>query len=446
MTLPDTHQTPNNAKYRGSTVNAAQQSSNERQPMQPSASHADNNPEAFQHPPVRLTVAGTPAQEHPSSQTIFLRNLPAHSYILPSVPLNFTMVEIIVFLPNLFKNKAIATRFSNNQISAPIHFAILDEHRNLGLPTEYEKDKARKTIADGYRRTMRTMDSTWTKAAHIVPPGWDSNSLAMGGFVPDEAVRRGYTGTTSIPFRDLIIGVKKLPEGTDAGDLTRAVIFTLHQPEVYLYPDDLPEILNYIGRTCVTTAHTDSAVVRRYTEMKQKADHQKRYPTQLWSVQAGTQPSVVNMPLAPQKFIPIAPKPSQNQTLSCQVQAPADMVYEIDKPFALPDTEMAAAYQMVKMAPTSKANTPSAEMDDLLRPHLTQTADRMLNPPTAPAYAPHHLLRDCIEGRNAFDSSDLARAACFAQQADQLDTHWRVEDVNMLVQLLNEARPNREDA
>ncbi|KAJ4321620.1 hypothetical protein N0V94_002819 [Neodidymelliopsis sp. IMI 364377] len=446
LALPDTQQTPNNAKDGGSTINTAQQSSYGLQPIRPSALHAGNESTAFQHPPVRLIVAGTPAQEHPSSQTIFLRNLPAHSYILPSAPLSFTMVEIIVFLPNLFKNRAIASRFSNNQISAPIHFAILDEHRNLGLPTEHEKDKARKTIADRYRRTMRTMNSTWTKATHIVPPGWDTNSLAMGGFVPDEAARLGYTGAVSIPFRDLIAGVKKLPEGTDAGDLTRTVIFALHQPEVYLYPNDLPAILDYIGRTYITTAHTDPAVIRRYTEMKQRADHQKKYPAQPWGTQAGTQPSVVNVPPPPQKFITIAPKPSLDQRLSCQLQASADMVYEVDKLFTLPDNEMAVAYQMVRLAPASEANTPGEEMDDLLRPHLTHTVDYMPKPPKPPAYAQHHLLRDCIEGRNAFDSSDLARAARLAQQPDQLGTQWRVEDVNMLVQLLNETQLTREDS
>ncbi|KAJ4350861.1 hypothetical protein N0V95_004360 [Ascochyta clinopodiicola] len=442
------------------------------------------NSGAFQHLPVRRTLSGAPAQEHPNAYTIFLRDLPAHCYILPSVPLNFTLVELIVLLPNWFKNKAVAARFMNNNLTAAVHFMILEEHRHLQFDTEKDREKARKTIADEYRRTMRKMFPSWTKAGHTIPPGWVPNSLVMDGFVPDDVQMHGYRRPSSIPFRDLAMGVKKVPEGNDAGDLTCALQFALQRPEVYMFPEDLPVILDYIGLSKITTAHTDMVIVRRYDEMKRKDDHAKKYSSRhhgprptpdeliarlsprepfereelhamMQALRQDGHPAPAN-PLeayeqpfqSPQSEINVARMPSQqvqialpqHQESIVHAQAQPNLAHEVDELFRLP-TQVGAdavAYPTAENSPIVGVEYPSeALMDGLLRPHQGTFDDRMRELPANPPYASSHLLRDCIEGSFGFDGSSFAQAARYAQQMDQIGTDWRVEHVPWLVQMLS---------
>ncbi|KAF3044960.1 hypothetical protein E8E11_005181 [Didymella keratinophila] len=238
---------------------------------------------AYSHLPIRTTITGEAVVPHPNATKIFLRNLPGHCYTLPNVPLNFTLVEIIVLLPNWFKNKNIALRFMSNYLTANLHFAIFEEHRECNFKDDYEREKAKKTITDEYRKAMRShpQNRSWTKAKHSEPLGWDPKLIAMGGFVPDDARLPQYHRLPSVPLHDLMIGVKKLPEGTNAGDLTRCVQFALTRPEDFVFPDDLPRILDHVGRTKVTTAHTDRAIVRAYTDRMRKQTDAKR-PQRDW--------------------------------------------------------------------------------------------------------------------------------------------------------------------
>lgn len=233
---------------------------------------------AYSHLPIRTTITGDAMIPHLNANKIFLRNLPGHCYTLPNVTLNFTLVEIIVLLPNWFKNKVIAARFMNNYLTAKVHFAIFEEHRECNFSSDYKREKAKKTITDEYRKTMRSIqnNSGWTKAKHVAPLGWNPMLLSMDGFVPDDTTYPGYLHPPAIPFRDLMIGVKKLPDGTNAGDLTRALQFALERPENLMFPDDLPGILDHIGRTQITVAHTDRPIVRAYVDYMRKEADSKR--------------------------------------------------------------------------------------------------------------------------------------------------------------------------
>ncbi|KAJ4984196.1 hypothetical protein SVAN01_10304 [Stagonosporopsis vannaccii] len=150
------------------------------------------NSGALQHLPIRRTINGNPARSHPSASKIFLRDLPGHCYSLPSVPINFTIVEILVLLPNWFKNKDLCERFMNNSLTAKVHFIILDEHRELHFEDEFQRDRARTTLTDEYRKTMRSIFQGWTKIKHIAPIDWDPMMMDLGGFVPDDMRFDGY--------------------------------------------------------------------------------------------------------------------------------------------------------------------------------------------------------------------------------------------------------------
>lgn len=128
---------------------------------------------AAAHLPIRTTTTGDRALISSHTLNTFLRDLPAHCWVLPNVQLNFTIVEILALLPNWFKDKLLCARFMNNKLTAQVHFMILEEHRNLQFETEFERDRARKSLTDEYRKTMRTIWIGWTKAKQFASFDWD---------------------------------------------------------------------------------------------------------------------------------------------------------------------------------------------------------------------------------------------------------------------------------
>ncbi|KAF1850601.1 uncharacterized protein K460DRAFT_273239, partial [Cucurbitaria berberidis CBS 394.84] len=209
-------------------------------------------------------------------RNLLLRDFALHDYVLPTGgPINATMTEIIVLLPNWFRNRDIAVRFQNNGINGGIHFAIFKEHHDLALVTATECERARDRITDQYRRTMRLVAPTWTKATQKAPNGWNENDMVINNFLPDAARQPEYITPASVPFKSLAVGLKKLPSGTDAGDLTRALDFAMknqnfdkHSQGVdFMFPDDLQLILDHIGRTKITSEHTDPHTVRQYSDL-----------------------------------------------------------------------------------------------------------------------------------------------------------------------------------
>jgi hypothetical protein len=376
---------------------------------------------SLQHLPARTTVTGDPAQPNPMTNKNFLANLPAHCYTLPDVPLNFTIVEILVLLPNWFRNKALCSRFLNNHLTGSIHFMILEEHRELQFGSEHERERARKWLTDEYRKAMRKDNKDWTKATHVKPAGWQPTAMGVDGFTPDDVEVPGYRRVPSIFFRDLAIGVKKMPEGPAAGDLTRALLFAIESKQDYLFPEDLPTILDYIGRTQIMTAHTDRLIVHTYSELKLQEETRNRALRQQYNQAnqaAQAQPTLQQM--AQQALDYGAQNLWQNTTQSVE---------------AVPGNQ--AGSHQVENAQIDQSDE---NVVGLLRQHLNPEFEMVVIPPTGLDYAQDFLLRDCIEGNIAFDGSPLARAARFAQRQDQMQVTWSVGHVPLLNQLLDAAR------
>ena len=407
-------------------------------------------------------MTGDPAMPNPTTQKNFLADLPAHCYTLPDVPLNFTIVEILVLLPHWFRNAALCERFINNNLTGNIHFMILEEHREWRFETEHDREKARKWITDEYRKTMRKNKEGWVKLGYAAPVGWDSTAMGMAGFIPDDVEAPGYRRVPSILFKDLAIGVKKMPEGPAAADLTRALLFALESKPNYMFPEDLPTILNHIGRTHITTEHTDRPLVHAYSELKLREDMRKRQETNKANRAAQAQPT-------PHGYV--AAQANQQGTPYGNVAAQAShRGVAVHEGTVLQMRDPSTSQQMAQQAldygaPNLWQGTPqiieavpgdrphghrvenvqvdqsNEDMGGLLRQYLNKSEFQMVTiPPTGLEYAPDFQLRDCIEGNIAFDGSPLARAARFAQRQDQVAFTWCVEHVPFLNQLLDAAR------
>jgi hypothetical protein len=271
------------------------------QPMPPHTSGQDTQvPNAFpppfttngsqrqQDPPATSTVPrkarkAALASDDPNKSTRLsvLTQFPEHAYVMPSGPhLSFTMADILVILPNWYKNTRIMARFMNNGFNSMIHAEILQEYRTLNTPEE-GLGRFRDALSAQYRRTMRMIDPGWTKANHKEPNHWDKINLGVNNFSPDDAANPKFRAPAPIPFTALMAGITKLPQGYDAGDLTRALDFAVSHPKKpdgspWMFPTDIHAILGYIGYTRITDYHIDSAFDRYQKTSKTTAAERKR--------------------------------------------------------------------------------------------------------------------------------------------------------------------------
>ncbi|KAF2708618.1 hypothetical protein K504DRAFT_455583 [Pleomassaria siparia CBS 279.74] len=220
----------------------------------------------------RLDLARRRRRPDRRAYDVNLRGVSAYDYNIPpsSPTMNFTAVEIITYLPKWYQQYMVASRFVNNRLIPPIHLAILRTHREEDTDSPFKRN----SLDIAYNGTMRKMHGrAWLRKNHLVPDGWDDKNIAVNGFMPDRVLlNSGKPEPDSVPFRQLIVGVKQTPQGADTADLTRAIQFALSNhrtdhngnEQEYMFPDDLRTILSIIGYTHITDAHTDKEVVKRY--------------------------------------------------------------------------------------------------------------------------------------------------------------------------------------
>jgi hypothetical protein len=214
-----------------------------------------------------------------------LDNIPKHDYVLPNGgAINATVTEIIAILPHWYRNLNILTRFLNNGMNASVHLAILNEYRHLNVPVVGDRRRVQERLSDAYRKTMRKVIPGWTQAKHQAPVGWNQANVGIARHVPEAARENGYIAPSSIPFKDLAIGLKKLPHGNDAGDLTRALDYAMRNRKIdeqgqeveLMFPEDIQAILSQIGRTRITPAHNDRHILARYANVRHEASGRRK--------------------------------------------------------------------------------------------------------------------------------------------------------------------------
>jgi hypothetical protein len=221
-----------------------------------------------------ILLASEPDPKRSSDQprASFLSEAPEYPFRIPAgPPVHFTLVDVLAIMLNWYPNLFFATRFLNNGLNSSEHVAILREYRDLtlsGLEVHHAKDH----VSDRYRKTMRKIDSRWSKYKHRAPQGWDHHETTVNMFLQDAAREPGWIYPAPIPFKTLCKGLKKLPQGADAGDLTHALSFAMKNKKTgpngehqeFMFPDDLHVILGAIGYTNITADHFDGAIVKRY--------------------------------------------------------------------------------------------------------------------------------------------------------------------------------------
>ena len=416
--------------------------------------------------PVSAYSTTVPSAHHlkpPSVASVrakFLKNAISATYTLPlDRVLNLTMVEIITLLPNLYKEPPIAHRFINNHMTTAIHFAILSFHRDLNLASDAEETQVREIITESYRRAMRVWYPGWTKASHVAPVGWNPSDLSWENFGPVAMREKGYRAPVAVPFKRLMNGVKELPKGSDKGDLTCALEYTLAHAKVdgqgrtseWMFPDDIHTILDLCGRTEVEPHSCDRRAVRRWADKVVSKKQQVAVP--LPRIMAMQVPTSWEIPLAGGQHCGYAGHVSADTatgqmiayhldtadtTFISHIDANtyplpvrADMFHEVDKLFWLPPgTQQQMVPPVWNQDIDTLVNGTSADMDDLLRSYLSQDLPEpdFLLPESG-------LLRD-FPGPAVDDETDLASAVRFAKQPDQISIDWHFNELHVLAGLL----------
>ncbi|KAH7084388.1 hypothetical protein FB567DRAFT_593860 [Paraphoma chrysanthemicola] len=220
-----------------------------------------------------LVASFIPKRVQDQPRAAFIAEAPdyAYSISMDEPALHFTLVETLAITLKWFWNHQFALRFMNNGLTSAVHLAILQEHRHLPF-SDAEAGRVKDNMSDRYRRTMRRYLEAWSKSTHKVPLDWDDGSLLVNGFIPDATKSPGWKTPDPVPFKDLYKGMKKLPAGEDAADLTRALDFAMknqkdgpnNEKQEFMFPDDLHTILGTIGYTTVTRNHCDTSIINRY--------------------------------------------------------------------------------------------------------------------------------------------------------------------------------------
>jgi hypothetical protein len=399
----------------------------------------------------------------PPPRAGFFFELPEYDYIMPIGPaLNFTVAEILVILPHWHKNLQICQRFHNNGLNSSVHMTILQEHRDIAL-VGTEVSRAKDAISDQYRKTMRMADPKWRKAMHKAPENWDSNAVSVSQFVPDSAREKDYSAPASVSFKSMMRGITKVPQGSDAGDLTRALCFALAyqkpgpngEAEEYLFPDDLHKILEYIGYTTITDSHTDRAIIGRNEKTINEAMNLQRK-------RRNGQQAVGYLPIQLPKRRHALCETGPMQPVQQQNAHTSEVCERLAEPFASIPAGLGATYAFISSpegaekilsddpgftgvdgAPAQHDEydflgllTPSTEQSEFLQ-KLDESLET-LQPPVwvnKTHYPDTQLLRGCVEADHLDDHSDLARAARYCRRPYSYATDYVVGQVDLILAL-----------
>ncbi|PVI00027.1 hypothetical protein DM02DRAFT_655795 [Periconia macrospinosa] len=383
-----------------------------------------------------------PAAEAALANGIASRYQPVNNYnwtYNDPIPLNFTAVEIITFMPWLFTNTWIAQRFVNNGLTNGQHLEIYNTHRHPD--TIHEMNMS--IVSNSYLNTMRgpgwryqpkeVQETMWSRKRQIqlTPVGWNHDDITVNGFVPDG--RPVYV--PSVPILALLRGVKKIPQGPDAADLTRAIEFAAENKTKtsqadsieYMFPDHLALIFHRMGgRTSVGADHTDGAVAGRY-ELHIK--HRKRLEGRAAS-------SLSPQPIPPERSNAATKPPSVEQTANNVGNQPS-RGQQIVKDAPQFRTAYQAFWSTVLHPET--VFLPNPPLNERLRPY---GQGALANEPTR-GYPAKTLLRDLAGVIRDDDYSLFAQAVRISLEPDQLGIDWVVEDLGIiegLVELGNHQR------
>ncbi|KAF1835927.1 hypothetical protein BDW02DRAFT_617487 [Decorospora gaudefroyi] len=204
----------------------------------------------------------------------------APSPFLPLPAGNLTFAEITAFVPQSIKSVDVINRIIRNgaystTIADMINYYREMEHGPIPNNSVYRMLK----VPMEQHAKIDPQYKDWTVAKHstlAMPAGFNSASVSVAGFSTPvnnnarEAALAANQPPPSILFRDLAKGVKVMPSGDDALDLTRCVQYSVQHPNQNLrYPQHFARLVALLGGpTPVRPAHLDAAAVSRRTSIQ----------------------------------------------------------------------------------------------------------------------------------------------------------------------------------
>ncbi|KAH7351381.1 hypothetical protein BKA66DRAFT_516301 [Pyrenochaeta sp. MPI-SDFR-AT-0127] len=182
---------------------------------------------------------------------------------------NITVVELLTFLPNSIQCADVIYRLISNGGTHRTLWAIMTIQRDLLI--EWSASHCGILLC-------KTMENAgyqgWTVGSHNMYPElkkatWDEANLDVNGFRTPGQVNGKHSAPPPIPFKSLNTGVRRMPTGYDALDLTRMVQYCVQNPsQLWLYPDDFEALLNRLGGPVVRRKeHLDRAAFDRWAHI-----------------------------------------------------------------------------------------------------------------------------------------------------------------------------------
>lgn len=277
-----------------------------RQFTQPSISAIPGVRQPFRFPPPVLPPIPLPtasAQNSVQGKTRSydkLSDSPSAFLAFPNA--NFTLTEIMTFLPQSIKSWDIIDRVVWNSAMTVTLATMINKFRVQAKGPISNSAVLRMMQGQTKKRALTEPEYYgWTAGQHKdipKPSGFNPASISVAGFrtpadptlrTPAAAYAAARAPAPMILFRDLANGVKLMPAGDDALDLTRCIQHCLNNPgQEWCYPRDYEELLDLLphdalssdslaGPAPVQPDHQDAACVRRHTSLKQTQSAQATY-------------------------------------------------------------------------------------------------------------------------------------------------------------------------
>ncbi|KAH8702702.1 hypothetical protein GQ44DRAFT_631459 [Phaeosphaeriaceae sp. PMI808] len=190
-------------------------------------------------------------------------------------PGNITIAEIAAFLPRAINSGNLVERYCNNGGSTAAFTAMINYYRSMEhgpIPSNTVLKMMQKGM--NMRAKLEPNWENWNASTHsqfVKSDSFDPSSISVTGFRRPELGRTNNLAS-SIPFKNLAIGVKSFPTGSEALDLTRAVQYCVERPgEEWLFPDHYEELVNRLGPALVTNNHHDAVILAQFTTVQMAA-------------------------------------------------------------------------------------------------------------------------------------------------------------------------------
>ncbi|KAF9730853.1 hypothetical protein PMIN01_10811 [Paraphaeosphaeria minitans] len=161
---------------------------------------------------------------------------------------NFTAIELLTFLPGCLNSPDVIYRFASNGISLDAILSIVNTNRVL--EQQWTAEYCYRTVRNAMRHDGH---SGWTLKKH--PQyfadslrDWNAESLSVSGFRVSLSTYHKRKPDADIRFARLADGVRHMPAGVDALDLTRLVQHCVQNPsEEWMYPSNYNMLLAHLG-------------------------------------------------------------------------------------------------------------------------------------------------------------------------------------------------------